>query len=50
MNSQLFLLAAIAAVAAVGPSQAHDANKRSPAQPLEIDMSINTAPPTTTRK
>jgi hypothetical protein len=37
MNSKLFLLAAIAAVT-VRPSQAHDANQRSPAEPLEVEM------------
>jgi hypothetical protein len=38
VSSNVFLLAAIAAVAGVGPSQAHDASQLWPAEPLEIDM------------
>jgi hypothetical protein len=38
MNAKLFLLAAVAGVAAVGPIQARNANQQSPAEPLEVDM------------
>jgi hypothetical protein len=38
MNSKLFLLAAVAGVAVVGPIQARSANQQSSPEPLEIDM------------
>ncbi len=38
MNSNLFLLAAVAGVAVVGPIQARSANQQSPPEPLEVDM------------